>query len=538
MFADDAISECLSFLPVDAMHVSTVRLLSSHWATLAQEMPPHWNAAFASREGCRGGSCLVNVSTSLGQSHLVELELALSSAPQVEQLAAYIQSQVPRFVAHHTVEVKLVLVVDFPTLFWSFAQKRGCGFDWPQVAVDLRFSRGINDAVLLHTEGDEMREIGRRFGRSVTSLNISRSRSLSEAGLVALTSQLEWAGLKSLDISVMNKKFSSEALTSLANISTLTSLKLRELDDEGLITLATTLKLQSSALTALDVTDCHALTDDGIGQLVAVELPELRSIKMKDCRQLTDSALAHLAQRGRMTSLSLNGKKYTELGFAQLGFLSQMEALDLEQCFGLTDKAIGLMLAPPPSSSSSSSMALSLRTLNIGQCENLTNSSLLHVSLCWKQLQHLNLSYCRRISDDGLLSLAPLSQLQSLLLCGCILITDAGVAAALTGKPHMRKLGMSMCVRVTDAGLGELAAMTDLESLDIAGLGVTDVTIARVAKLPRLKFLYLRCCEEITDEGMKALGGLRRLELVDIGGCSRISNEGQSALPSTATIAL
>ena len=65
--------------------------------------------------------------------------------------------------------------------------------------------------------------------------------------------------------------------------------------------------------------------------------------------------------------------------------------------------------------------------------------------------------------------------------------------------------------RVTPAALRHLAGLTELEVLDLAGLGVTDESLAHLRGLVRLKTLRLRR-GQITGAGLVHLTGMSRLE--------------------------
>ncbi len=67
-----------------------------------------------------------------------------------------------------------------------------------------------------------------------------------------------------------------------------------------------------------------------------------------------------------------------------------------------------------------------------------------------RQLQRLDLAYCKGVTDAGVKELAALQQLQSLNLQETE-VTDAGLKE-LTALKQMQTLNLSFCSGVTDAG--------------------------------------------------------------------------------------
>jgi hypothetical protein len=75
-----------------------------------------------------------------------------------------------------------------------------------------------------------------------------------------------------------------------------------------------------------------------------------------------------------------------------------------------------------------------------------------------------------------------------------------------------------LCLRSTkiqDAGLKELAGLTNLEALDLSNTAVTDLGLKALAGLKRLRTLALRGTP-VTDAGLKELAGLESLQELDL----------------------
>jgi hypothetical protein len=178
----------------------------------------------------------------------------------------------------------------------------------------------------------------------------------------------------------------------------------------------------------------------------------------------------------RLASLGLRCTQITDAGMAALGNPA-LACLDLTGCDGVTDKGLGALVA---------GCSPLLARLVVRGCYEVTDKALA-AGGAFPQLSWLDLSLCRRVTDAGVAALAsgraPL--LAHLELAGCREITDGGVAALATGGvPLLAHLDLSGCDGVTDAGVTALAS----------------------GGAPLLARLILTWCT-ITDAGVAALAG-------------------------------
>lgn len=136
-------------------------------------------------------------------------------------------------------------------------------------------------------------------------------------------------------------------------------------------------------------------------------------------------------------------------------------------------------------------------------------------------LTRLDLS-STNVTDDGLVHLARLPWLQSILLSRTE-TTDASLAL-LAGLPRLRELRLTLCTGVTDAGLTHLAGATNLTGLDLGGTAVTDEGMLDLGSLANLRLLWL-VGTGVTDTGLVDLAGLS--DLTELG----LSGAGWTSLP-------
>ena len=112
-------------------------------------------------------------------------------------------------------------------------------------------------------------------------------------------------------------------------------------------------------------------------------------------------------------------------------------------------------------------------------------------------------------------------------------ITAAGVARIST-IAGLTDLGL-LDVQVDNAGLGQLARLTNLGSLSIRRSPLlNDEGLKHLAQLPKLTNLGLLEVG-ITDKGVALLADLPHLRLLDLRGCSQISNAGLGRLRTMQT---
>ena len=72
-----------------------------------------------------------------------------------------------------------------------------------------------------------------------------------------------------------------------------------------------------------------------------------------------------------------------------------------------------------------------IATLHLAGCRGVTDAGLSALAEHSKKLVHLDLNACVLVTNEGLVSLAELSELQRLNLSGCRSVSDAGIVPAL-----------------------------------------------------------------------------------------------------------
>ena len=132
----------------------------------------------------------------------------------------------------------------------------------------------------------------------------------------------------------------------------------------------------------------------------------------------------------------------------------------------------------------------------------MTDSALARVARLGA-VTRLDLDGSQRLSDDGLQHLAAMPQLEELDLSGWhSRITDRGLAV-LRDLPALRRLTMCWPQRISDAGLSGLAACDRIESVNLLGTPTGDGAIAALGGKDALR--QLKTGRGVTDAGLPSL---------------------------------
>jgi hypothetical protein len=165
----------------------------------------------------------------------------------------------------------------------------------------------------------------------------------------------------------------------------------------------------------------------------------IRSFSVSGCRKLTNVALSHIANCDRITELNLSGVCHVT-NLDQLLVLTQLRSLNISNCDELKEDSIITVLT----------VLTRLVELDISGCYQMTSESLSRLinlpqlrSVSYtrsyklgnkmlftlgriKQIHRLSLGWCSRVSDIALKRISMLPNLQELTLLECPEITYVG----------------------------------------------------------------------------------------------------------------
>lgn len=433
--------------------------------------------------------------------------------------------------------------------------------------------RGLTGLRTLVLDYMNVTEKGLRFLKELKALKYLRlssepavkpgavSRAFGEdAGMTCL------AGLESLEtLWVSSPQISDDGLSQLAKLKSLKELQLWSASIRG-PGLAHLSKIPSLRRLRLQLTLGDAgvsylknaatlrelsVTNFGITDAALVHLANLTELEDLDLSQnvITDKGLATVKVIGSLKSLNLSGTKITDSGLIHLRAMPSLRSLDLTNT-GVTDEGLSHLRE----TKSLESLKLPARIGDkglayVGELENLRSLSLWMLGTSpvtdagLRHLAGLRLLEELRLpgegaTDEGMTHIARLVNLKTLALERCP-ITNTGLAK-LAALKSLKKLTLRRAA-VTISGLAHLNAMAGLTrlelysapqdgtALDIGGLsqlefldfGKTqfhDEDLACLAKLTRLRELYVFTQRGVSDAGIANLAGLTSLEHLGIGG--------------------
>lgn len=267
--------------------------------------------------------------------------------------------------------------------------------------------------------------------------------------------------------------FTAKYLESLRNMNHLKQLDLRGdgISNDALIRVGAVPGL-------LTLTIGGHFTNDGLQNLVG--LKSLRHLSLDG--NFDDEGLSHLADLTNLESLVLMSDRLTGTG---LGHLSKLPKL---------------------------------RMLKLGR---LGSTLTLTPLKDWPALESLNLS-TDRMTDEMLLTLPETDQVKSLSLHGAHAVTDDGLLA-LSRLRNLEELDL-IFTKVTDVGIENIASLTKLRALCLGEthhdrMMITEVGLRKLARLPVLERLDMRYVNLVpVDLQVLAIPSLTMLHLEGIEG--------------------
>ncbi|PPS06644.1 hypothetical protein GOBAR_AA14001 [Gossypium barbadense] len=254
------------------------------------------------------------------------------------------------------------------------------------------------------------------------------------------------------------------------------SIDLREMNNAGdRLIAALSLCLGSlQDLESLNLNGCQKISDKGI-EAVTSCCPKLKVFSIYWNVRATDEGVKHLVK---------NCKYIVDLNFSG--------------CKHLSDKSLQLVADNYPE----------LESLNLTRCVKMTDSGLQQVFVKCSFLQSLNIYALSSFTDEAYKKISVLSHLKFLDLCGAQNLSDDGLSCIAKCK-KLVSLNLTWCVRVTDVGVIAIAeSFTSLEFLSLFGIvGVTDKCLEALSK---------SCANTMTTLDVNGCIGIKRRSRDDL----------------------
>lgn len=176
----------------------------------------------------------------------------------------------------------------------------------------------------------------------------------------------------------------------------------------------------------------------------------------------------------------------------------------------------------------------SLRELRLGGCVALDVSLFISgfAAQDWLSLRILDLTQCQHLQDSHLIRIithAP--RIRNLVLYKCFNLTDQGISCLVALGKYLHYLHLGHCMELTDMAVIQLARnCTRLRYLDLAScIRISDISCMELGlHLEKLKRIGLVKCINITDQGIVSLVRGRAqicnvLERIHLSYCQRLT---------------
>lgn len=330
--------------------------------------------------------------------------------------------------------------------------------------IDLSYCTEFTDEGLL-----DLVQVGFNI---LVDLNVSYCKQLTTlclAGLRSKMSQLQFLHINNMNIGVSTYEWVSEGCKSLVflNLS-----KSPELTNESLLKIGRWCR----HLQTLLLNNCMNINDEGIVGFFQVFYGSLVKLDISGCIQCGEDsvfALANAVSKATIQDLRLNA-------LSQVSTKSLLELYNnapnlehFELCCELRSTSSHRKSMMPHLSDAVLVEAIysNLETIKIMGSFQVTDLGALSLlKKCGHRLKLLDFSYCSNITDRTLEAICDHSlQLESLVLNGCVYISNVGLAALSRGKYRevFKELQVNGCTKVGDVSVVALAAFPNLETLSL-----------------------------------------------------------------------
>ncbi len=239
---------------------------------------------------------------------------------------------------------------------------------------------------------------------------------------------------------------------------------------------------------------------------------------------VTDAAAKEIGARTTLIQMIVtDAKGLTDAGVAELAGLKNLKQLALADATAVTAKGLKELIALP---------ALSEFAFTGGK---ITDEELRAVA-GYKKLTKVTVGGTKsEATDAGVKALAALTDLDTVNVIVGPGFTDTGMKD-LAGLKNLTSLTLFRATKVTDAGLKEIASLKKLTTLSIeAEMGISDAGLKPLAELTNLTTLAI-ASRKMTGSGLKDLADLKLTQLFL--NCPKCTDAGLKAAGAFKTLTL
>ncbi|PSR88512.1 hypothetical protein BD289DRAFT_367044 [Coniella lustricola] len=304
----------------------------------------------------------------------------------------------------------------------------------------------------------------------------------------------------------------------------------------------------SSRPLMVDISNCFHVTDDGFQAFYKLCGKNVRSWRMRSVWDVSASQILEMSEnaKGLQEVDWSNCRKVGDNLLARVvGWVVPEPPPERKQIVipssGVPGKARNMRMpamqwqqavqpnSPPPGTIIG---CPKLKHLNLSYCKHITDRSMVHLAAhASSRIETLSLTRCTSISDAGFQSWAPFRfpHLTHLCLADCTYLSDNAIVALVNSAKQLTHLDLSFCCALSDTATEVVAlGLPHLRELRLAfcGSAVSDASLGCIAlHLNELRGLSVRGCVRVTGVGIEnVLEGCGRLEWVDVSQCKNLGS--------------
>ena len=300
-------------------------------------------------------------------------------------------------------------------------------------------------------------------------------------------------------------------------------------------------------LQSVDISFCALVTDQEM-KVLADSASDLRQLNLRDCKLISDVGLSYLSLGcPKLSEINLRRSempfRITDVALLQLGqAYTSLVAINLHGCEMISDTGLSWLAG----------WSKELRHLDLSNCNKVTNCGIRHIGE-GKSLRPYLLDDIRekprRYFTKTLLTLLGCQNLRSIVLSNLKRVSDIGVRCLATGCNHIEALnGKDESIRLFTLDERDKWSHV-LNHLHLQGSGMSMLSdgvhrsfgleglqaLGQSNSSATMKHLNLHGCSLLSTHTMKAIGKLSNLETLDLSGWDKLTLEGAHCIGKACT---
>ncbi|KAJ4786862.1 F-box family protein [Rhynchospora pubera] len=198
---------------------------------------------------------------------------------------------------------------------------------------------------------------------------------------------------------------------------------------------------------------------------------------------------------------------------------SSISHLNLTLCSRLTDVTLA---------SIASLLSSSLRSINLSGSRSYTHKGIECLAEKCFNLEEIDVSIRVDLGDEVAAAIGKMVKMERVNMGRCKKVTDLGIGCIAAGCPNLKLLCVKGCVGVTDLGVKLVAVKCrKLQSLDVSFTMITKKCLPAIMQLPNLEEFCMTGCLGIDNKAFVNLKqGCNSLQALDMSNCEHMTDSG------------